>query len=547
MSWIRCRSTRLAINLSTISPRTHVHVARVRGFADNQGSLPPVKPDPTPEYTSGRYIQDRFGGSAVSAFKNLGKIFAWVGYGTIVVGLVTITAYEGAHLWIENKMSIQPDGDAERWGWEPEAWSGGKFGGTSSALGLYGRHAARAAWFTLHYNSSLGGISSISPVHSGSHSGSLSVVDSDLHNARLYLESAIGCMKNQDGTLRLDKVVYDLLERHAAVLERIGTRAALVKARDDYILLFEGCSEAEVSQAKFAVKLGNICNRLGDGASALAWWLQGINLTRDDKNIDKPTTTDARTPPNSPTAQRTLVTALLALSAYYTREMRLQEAQEIEERAISLINAMIPPTSASASQTAAQTLHYTYLTQRKSVFTLHHAEVTHAIRSHSVLKKHPPIKDTLTELSTAASISEQVARALTEQPAFDSGILPGLSPDPVIGLVNPLASKVVIASSVAVSPSLRPVAQSLLRDARLTAAEAWDLSGVLYSEIGDGKAMQCFERALVCAGEPAVAGNDQEGMSTKAWEALWGRYVKAKEKWAKTKDDQVKKNETMPI
>ncbi|KIJ44356.1 hypothetical protein M422DRAFT_252359 [Sphaerobolus stellatus SS14] len=531
-------------------------------------SAPPASPNPTPKYTGANRIQEQFSADALRAFRNLGKILAWTGYGAIITGLITVIGFEGGHMWIERQMRIQTDEDAKRWGWEPEGWTGGEKGGTSSSLGLFGRHAVRAAWFALHYSTPAGSSAAISYASDGTTPGALNLTNRDLQNALVYLQNTLSRLRMEDGKLRPDKVTLDLLERHASVLERIGTRAALVRAMEDYVLIHEGRDKEPLAQAQIAVKLGNLSERLGDGDAALAWWIRGIKLIEDKPNKQpqagapdgsglstvppavtglasklrkgiqsaySDTSPEALTeipirPPSSPLAQRTLVAALLGLSAYYSRRGELLQAKYIEERAIALIDVMVP-TGTDISQSPGETLHRLYLLHRKSVLFIHHAEVTYSLRASS---RGRTSSDSLTDLMTATSLSERIAQVLTGKSSGIPESSSYLSQKPVTAsprdLVRPPAAKGDLTSNFEQSAALRPTAKGILRDAKLTAAEAWDLSGVLYRDDKDGKekSAECFARALGWAGEPGLSG--QDGMSLTGWEGLWKRYVEARER-----------------
>jgi hypothetical protein len=77
-------------------------------------------------------------------------------------------------------------------------------------------------------------------------------------------------------------------------------------------------------------------------------------------------------------------------------------------------------------------------------------------------------------------------------------------------------------------------AKSLIRDARRSAAEAWNLLGVLHEEKGDIKSLQtsldCYERALGWAGVAAGGdGKSGEGILEVEWKALRGNYSRVRE------------------
>lgn len=469
-------------------------------------------------------------------------------------------AFEGGHVWVEQQMKVKPDQDAKRWGWEPESWTGGEYGGTSAKLGLFGRHAVRAAWFALNFrtpflNAALSG-------ENGKH-GALAFTDQDLHSAGIYLESAIARMRDQEGKLPPDREALDLLERYASVQELLASPAALVRAYQSYLQVHDGKASQGMKQAQLAVKLGNISERLGDEDSAMKWWSQAITLINSDteENLEPcdsigiaespslsrvdgiepkthgehgehsqtgtPNSAPSRLilpvqPPSSPLAQRTLVSALLALSAFFSRRGYLEEAKYIEEKSFALIDGMVSPSDNSQNgQTPGEVLHNMYLMHRKAVLTVHHAEVTYALEK---VSGKPSTANSLTDLLTAASLSEVVSQVLTGK--MSTHVVTRSVTTPVAW---PLAARANLLGAYRSSRVLRPSAERVLRDARLTVAEAWDLAGVLYQGLDEAKAAECFERAL---GWTGIEG--AEDVSLTGWEALWQRFVEAKERVGRT-------------
>jgi hypothetical protein len=81
---------------------------------------------------------------------------------------------------------------------------------------------------------------------------------------------------------------------------------------------------------------------------------------------------------------------------------------------------------------------------------------------------------------------------------------------------------------------MKKPAKSLIRDARRSAAEAWNLLGVLHESQGDikslGTSLDCYERALGWAG--VARGGDAktgEGILEVEWKALVGNYSRVRE------------------
>jgi hypothetical protein len=133
-------------------------------------------------------------------------------------------------------------------------------------------------------------------------------------------------------------------------------------------------------------------------------------------------------------------------------------------------------------------------------------------------------------LARAAESSERVALALAG--------LPLTHPDaPGSAIPHPPASEASLVPVFTKSNAMRRPAKSLLRDARRTAAEAWNLMGILRENEkvsgGPERALECYERALGWAGVAADRaggiGEAGEGTPEAEWKALWNNYVRVRE------------------
>ncbi|KAN0137311.1 hypothetical protein V8E53_004756, partial [Lactarius tabidus] len=163
--------------------------------------------------------------------------------------------------------------------------------------------------------------------------------------------------------------------------------------------------------------------------------------------------------PSSPSAQCTLASALA-----------------VEESSLDLLRSIRFPDSSSLSP--AQTLHALYILDRSSLISTHLAEVLYA-------SKNPPSRSTKW-LSLAAQSSEPVALALVGLPTSHPK-----APGPkVLHPPSPIHHYF---------PRI-PTCQSLLWDARCSAADIWNLLGTLHENKGDANLLQtalhCYERAL---------------------------------------------------
>ena len=95
--------------------------------------------------------------------------------------------------------------------------------------------------------------------------------------------------------------------------------------------------------------------------------------------------------PPSPHAQRTLAATLSSLSAHYAQTGRLDDAKDVQERGADLLlkaaharsdDETLERTGSSVASPA-KALHDLFLLHRTSLLSLHHAEVSYALRSSS--------------------------------------------------------------------------------------------------------------------------------------------------------------------
>ena len=450
------------------------------------------------------------------------------------VGVVTWTAFEGAHLYVENmELASENDGEALRWEWHQEAerWSGGDGGGTDPALGFKGRHAVRSAWMAQNWGigpgSSVIGSNAFSS-KGPSRAGGLNVVEARLEFAQDYLAIAleIAEARSGDGKLHPDTILR-LLSRHAGVLERIGSQASFFESRSELEKVWARLPAKGMDTARIALKLGDLNHRLGDHEDALTWWAKAIQLTLADKqrNVEDIAPVVPESAPVSPLAQRTLVSTLVSLSAFYATSGQLKQAKAIEESSLDLLRKITPSKSIKLAS-APQTLHALYILHRSSLLSIHLAEVLYALRSSK--------SSSIEWLKTAAESSERVALNLTG--------LPYIHPDaPLSKIPHPPASEAPLLPAFVQSISMKKPATSLLRDARRTAAEAWNLMGILHEEASNTeKALECYGRALGWAGVPSDipsgVAEPGEGILEVEWNVFWANYVRARNVVQKRQD-----------
>ena len=169
-----------------------------------------------------------------------------------------------------------------------------------------------------------------------------------------------------------------------------------------------------------------------------------------------------------------------------------------------------------------QALHLLYVLHRSSILSIHLAEVLYALRTKPATS--------MEWLSQAAQSAERVALFLTG--------LPLVHPDaPGSVIPHPPSSETPLVPEYTKSRSMSTPARALLRDSRRTAAEAWNLIGVLTegskSPDATEKAMECYERALGWAGvgrdKAGGIGQPGEGTLETEWQVFWANYVRTRE------------------
>ncbi|KAI0748087.1 hypothetical protein C8Q80DRAFT_1170078 [Daedaleopsis nitida] len=484
-------------------------------------------PTPLPrEAAPEPYLSDSFATHTMFTIDLFKRFLKFTAIGMFTVAFTTLTVFEGAHMYVEHVgLAAETDEETKKWEWDLEAerWTGSPKGGTDSALGFSGKHAVRSAWMVMNWGTG----SSTSVVGSKAFSGqgaTLAPVQASLEYAQEFLRIATEIAEQASAKGKSHPMTLTaLLARRADVVERMGTRNALDEARSEYERVWANLGAQGVQAARIALKLGDLNRRLGDTEDALSWWARSIQLTGGQ---DKPTTSDVpptvpESIPSSPMAQRTLVSSLVSLSAYYATTGQLRQAQALEESSLTLLRALPSPQSFD-SATPPQALHLLYVLHRSSILSIHLAEVLYALRTKPATS--------VEWLSRAAESSERVALSL-------SGLPPTHPDAPGSKIPHPPASETPLVPAYTKSPSMSGPAKALLRDARRTAAEAWNLIGVLTEGSGSPdahtKALECFERALGWAGvgrdKAGEIGKPGEGTLETDWKVFWSNYVRARE------------------
>ncbi|KAJ6502556.1 hypothetical protein C8R45DRAFT_976975 [Mycena sanguinolenta] len=448
----------------------------------------------------------------------LNRVQAAVGVSAITVLAIAVSGWAldtGTHMWLERRLwrlksTIDPE--TQEWGWDLEAerWTGDSEGGTDRALGRQGRKAVRDAWFSHHSPEKYGPLDD----EEAANNGATNVVDAMLLRTEALLRSAIIIAEQPEIVGRLHpSTLPDLLTRRAGILERLGP-SHLMESRAQYDRIFRLLGEDGLQAARTAVKMGDVNQRLGEGRDALAWWSRAIRLASGEETGAQVPEVPVL-PPASPAAQRILFTALVSASAAYAMARELSQAQKIEEAALNLLRSIRPPDS-FASASPPQALHSLLLLHRSAILSLHLAEVLYAQRA--------PVAECVTRLQAAATSSERVAYALVGTSARDSDELAPSVDERLLGRYTK-------------NPYLEKPASDLLRDARRSAADTWNLLGELTERMGPSHtklALDYYTRAVGWAGKTTKEGVMERADSTLEddWALISRNYTRLKQKIA---------------
>ncbi|KAH9946146.1 uncharacterized protein BXZ73DRAFT_86332 [Epithele typhae] len=423
------------------------------------------------------YLDDSFATNTMHAVGYFGRLFKFTAVGAVLLGTTAFTAFEVAHQYVEHvKLAAEQDPEVKNWQWELEAerWTGSPKGGSDSGLGYRGRHTVRAAWMALYWGAGQKVVAS-NAFSGGSSGAALAPIDANLEYAQEFLESAI---RFAEGAKKIHPMTLaTLIARRADIVERIGTVGALDEARAEYTRVWRALGGQGIDAARVALKLGNLNRRLGDQEDALLWWTRTLQLLQATAILSK-SPNPLLHPPllNEPSHQRCWFRPS-------TRRIRPQPAP------------LPPRPSIFASASPPQALHFLYLLHRSSMLSVHHAEKP-----------------------AAAESSERVARSLTLAP---EGSRIQKNHSPLLPTEAPLST----------------MYDNPLRDARSTAAKAWNYLGYLTEKSSapdaSARALECYQRALDWAGvsrdEDGGAGKAGEGVAEADWKVYWADYVRARD------------------
>jgi hypothetical protein len=456
-------------------------------------------------------ITQNYSNPASFATEYFGRVFKYSLVGLLTLGATLGTAFEAVHFYVENvALAAESDPDARKWEWDLQGdrWSPRGSGGTEPTLGFRCRHAVRGAWMAQNWGTGSGG-----SVIGGQNSPNM--VDSATQSAQDFLKIAISmAMTNRaNGWNISEDTLRILIMRHATLLESLGYQDSLLEARSELERMWKAFPPSGAEASQIAQRLGDLNRQTGDFDDAIVWWTRAIHLAEGKEPSTRIPLVIPTSVPLSPLAQRSLISTLVSVSAFYATTGQLKKAREMETLSLDLIRSIRPPESFSSSSPG-EVLHALYILHRSAILSIHLAEVQHGLRS------SPEIS--VQWLTNAAESSERVAFALSEATHRTSRRDVSLS----VVAHSPLIA------SYSGSTSMQRPASSLLRDSRRSAAEAWHLIGLLTEGSQSGrpsKAAEYYGRALGWIGidaekldEGALPQVDEE------WAPLLKNYIRVK-------------------
>lgn len=446
------------------------------------------------------------------ATEYFGRVFKYSLVGLLTLGVTLGTAFEAAHFYVENVALVaETDPDARKWEWDLQGdrWSP-RGSGTEPTLGFRCRHAVRGAWMAQNWGTGSGE----SVIGGQNKSGTPNVTDPATQSAQDFLRIAIStAMTNRaNGSNISEDALRILITRHATLLESLGYKDSLLEARSELERMWKAFPPSGVEASQIAQRLGDLNRRLGDFDDAVVWWTRAIQLAEGKEPTTRIPLVVPTSTPSSPLAQRSLISTLASVSAFYATTGQLKKAREMETLSLNLIRSIKQPESFSSSP--GEALHALYILHRSAILSIHLAEVEHGL--------HSSPETSIKWLTNAAESSERVAFALSEAAHRDSRREIPLS----------IIARSPLIASYSGSTSMQRPASSLLRDSRRSAAEAWHLMGLLTEGSRSGcpsKAAEFYERALGWIGIDAE--KLEEGTLPQAdeeWIPLLKNYIRVK-------------------
>ncbi|KAF8709231.1 hypothetical protein RHS03_02803, partial [Rhizoctonia solani] len=450
---------------------------RNSGTPSNVPHTPSSTRPTTAEIENFQSQQENYARPTAFAFSVFHRIIKYSlgGLGLIVAS--TALGLEAAHQWVEH-VELRPELKEDFFGWESERehWSGGTQGGTDPRLGWWARRAVRSAWVPLNWGSA--SFEGVIGTGEGERGG-LNIFERKYAAAEGFLRGAIEAAQKRIPEPS-DPAILELMSLHAGVVERMGGRSNLEAAQIEWQALLGLLPKQGNEAARVAKRLGDLNARLGDMNLAIESWNRSLEAAGFVYQSKIPT---------DPYSQRLIFSTLLSMSGNYALQRELQLAKKTEETALSLLEQLAPPSfSRITKDTAPEQLHKLFISHRSALFMIHMAEVLWA------QSPRKNLATSLEYLSKATERSEQTALLLTGTPRIHPDV-------PLSSIPHPPVPNANLLNVFGSSKTLKQPARSLLRDARRSAAEAWNLRGLLLEGgAGDKEALECFERALEWAG-----------------------------------------------
>ena len=453
-----------------------------RAFTSTRPSCLRIANRPGPAPLSRNIPQVDFTGSVMHVTNQIGYMVKTVLKTGLILGGVGLLGVAGVHGYVEwFKLSIPSRGEDEYgWEYEVQGWTGGERGGTDPRLGWRARVAIRGAWIAQNWRTSDPVVSQREGIFTPDYWALKGMIGVDPDSAQpdkgfvlsnAYLNAALDIAKKQDlafpptlsvlrrsgppmttATTQADPTVVDLLLLKAGALERIGTREALVEAKEVYERVIAGIPPGSITQQaklmRLAGKTGSLCERMGEKEEALAWWgwgLDKVGLTLPSRvqevktevrswfgktpKVEQQKEREQILPSLPPPMLRAAVTLLTTAATHLAMHGHFAAASSAQSTALALLPAPTPLPRPDHDM-ARLVLHHTWLSQRAALLTLHLASTTYAQG-----------RPALGLANIADTRAEHVLKAIDPVPSVYTG-------------------------------ALYPPAQHLRRDALLTAAEA---------------------------------------------------------------------------
>jgi len=331
------------------------------------------------------------------------------------------------------------------------------------------------------------------------------------------------------------RCVRDLVMRRAGIWERMGSTESLVRAKNTWVDVWRAMEEKgeDEERARIAVKIGDVAKRLDNESEALYWWdwavenLSGVKRGATD-------TSNGRLP-QSPFAQRTLVSALLALSAHFATTNQFKFAEVVECTGLRLFN-----TSASLDavglQSPAQNLHTLFLQHRLALLKIHLVVVTYALNRPSSAQLKPKSssswfsKRTPEPEATVTPFAASSIDILSSARETTARVIHLLSA-PHLTLPPPPSPTRHLHSYFHGSRNIRTPAMRLLRDARRGTVEALVLEGILLEGDRDvKKAVERFAEAGAWVGKDTSKDPKRHDVGEEERRRVWAHWERAKVK-----------------